>query len=407
MNDKGMYALKPIKFNNISSFGNFKMVMVNTEHKYNLTSVLTQNILYLAYHEAKTIKDISELLNVPIYIIEDEISYLEENGFMDMVADDKFLTNILLHDLSKEVLEKSHKINTKYARIICEKYIPQLMEKGKLIMENGTPVNSERGGQHKCVPTKLQTTISLFIYVPENDFNFFIWSIISLFFSMNDLKKRNSLLSKHYIKSSDGSEYMFIATIDKSFELSYDKYKYTYFKPTIANLQNSLYPLSAWQCNTCYDDRKDDESVFIPINFMALYDFILGRTGVQEKLFDDLHEIGFLVPTTGGNSYANMVISTYTRDELLNLLPPIPDELIDLFDELMKELFELKKSQYPPHKQQLFIDLYRHFYPIAEIATRVLEILLDSGVLKPLSENQKKTVNMIMFCPELPNLNKK
>ena len=127
MSDSHNLALNPIKFVNIE-YPHTILSENWVKTHYFLSQLSTQNILYSTFHEAKNITEISKSLNIPADFVADEIHYLETNGFLDKTNRDKYLSNILIHDLSKEILEERHKILNRYAKIVLEKYVPILLD---------------------------------------------------------------------------------------------------------------------------------------------------------------------------------------------------------------------------------------------------------------------------------------
>ena len=401
MREKDDFALKPVRFKNISFFGNMGYDWIPTE--YNLSKLVTQNILYAMYHTSQTISEVSDLLNMPESLIEDEIDYLEDNGFIDSLVNDRYRTNMLIHDFSKDVYEAMHTALTNCARIVCERYV-------KLIIDKSTQTFPHKG-EH--------------VYVPNNDINFLLWAVITsaCVYKLNT-PKESELLVNYLVKRNDGSENIPIVTLNKEDKLSFDENKYNSLIWHNLTIKPSKgLPFIIQQANSFYDTREIEWSQIFQQEFTDLYEYITKLTNFKSETqlpmpfysftqnindtkthltpekFDRLRNRGYLVFKDEIQSlvYINMIVSTLSKEKFLNLLPSMPDDFFDLKKQLSDELFDLCKSQYPDHKQELAGAYYRNIFSSGEMIMRIIDNLLKTGVLKPLTENQRKTVNMMMF----------
>jgi len=341
-----------------------------------LKKSIAQNIVYAAYHEAKTITEIAEELGVSAAFIEDEIFYLEELSFIDKVAGNKYLTNIFIRESSKETAEYRHELNKKYSKIIREKYIPLVFDAMK--------------------DYKLKK-----IYTPQDDFNFLIWSAIAyscrynLYYSKEDMDT-----SKYYVKRKDGSNYIALGYVENTFKVSYDKEKYN----VPNNMTRSSEHTSSWQLNSYYDTRGNDPNDNRTEDYEYLYEFITGKltkdAGNAQK-FKHLFDIGYLV-AKDNSEYVNIVVTTNSENDVKSLLPAMPDELKTSSEEFDREVYNLQKSQYPAHMQDLYKAWCTGCMSNQDLVAYVVELLLDDGTLKPLTDVQKHSVNTILFCDVLP-----
>ncbi|MBR2448205.1 MAG: sigma-70 family RNA polymerase sigma factor [Clostridia bacterium] len=115
-------SLKPI---NLAMFGTGNPV--GNDPRTKLDSVLSKNLIYLCKNKAKSAKELSEELCVPMPYIEDEleIQCRGENGTygtLRKLENGKYITNVLLVDYSE--YEEANKIYEKH----LEMYIPILKE---------------------------------------------------------------------------------------------------------------------------------------------------------------------------------------------------------------------------------------------------------------------------------------
>ena len=387
MIEKGLYAIKPKKFKNIEFLGSHGTYWEATD--YRLSQLLTQNVLYSAYHSPKTITEIATLLGVKPNLIEEEVHYLESNGFMDVVSisnrQKKYLTNMLIHDFSKEVCEERHSIFSKYAEIICERYMP-------LVISFKLPDTSNDDGEG--------------IYIPENDKNFFMWSLITFvcnqkFQNTEQIKK----MEKYYTKRKDGGENLATATTDNNFKLSFLQEKYFSSGAEVYTIfWKDIQSCSVWIFYSIYDDRKkgfNTTSNEFSLCYLLKNNKIKKDT-IENIVLENLYRKGFLNYSNNEdgkkiNDIVNFPIIEMSFESFLDILPPLKNELLEIENKLNTEIFSISKSEYPPHLWEMSQQFYQNSLSSNELTTRVLERLLLTNTLKPLTEKQKKTVNMMMF----------
>ena len=92
-----------------------------------------------------------------------------------------------------------------------------------------------------------------------------------------------------------------------------------------------------------------------------------------------------------------MIVSKISIEELHDLHPPLPDELFELNKKLSEKIYDITKNYYPAHIKKIAKFATQYSISSNEMKIEVLNHLLEVGVLKPLTDVQKKTVNMILF----------
>ncbi|MCL1858414.1 MAG: sigma-70 family RNA polymerase sigma factor [Oscillospiraceae bacterium] len=350
----------------------------NKNTSYYLSKLISQNVVYAAYYEPKTITEIAEELGVPAAFIEDEVAYLEDYSFLDKIAGGKYQTNIFIREPSKEVMEEIHKLFLKYAKVICEKYIPLLFD-------------------------TMKNYKSMKIYTPENDFNFLMWSIIG--YSCRYMLRAPfdwGTLSRYNVKRKDGGEYIALGYVKKDIKVNYNEEKYNV--PNNMTRGSSEHIYNSWQLNSYYDSRPNTYIENKSEDYEYLYEYIAGKiTKIPEYAdkFKRLFDKGYLIQKND-SEYVNMIISKDSENDFKNLLPGMTEELKLIGEEFDKEIYNLEKSQYPAHMHDLYRAWCTNCLSDQNMVAYVLEILLANGTLKPLTENQKHSVNTIMFCDTLP-----
>jgi len=362
--------LKPIRFISMGTNGH-NMPGKGTD--YYLSKLIAQNIAYAAYHQPKTITEIAEALGVSAAFVEDEIYYLEDNSFLDKLPGGKYQANIYIEHITKEAMERKHELFKRYAKPACEQYMPLVLE-------------------------AIKDYKSLGIYTPKDDINFLTWAIVSFACKHKFIFKQSQYDSKYRVKRKDGGDYIATAAIsDKDMDLSFD--------PMVYQAPNNMTrwgdgPVHSWQLTTYYDTRTNDYEDNRYEDYCWLYDVITGKmpklpenADKYKRLFDK----GYLA-AEGANEYVNMVVSSKPWDELIAALPAPPENFKQISDELGKAVYDLAKDKFPPHIRELHRLRYSNCLSEQDFVTYVLAQLIDDGVLKPLTDVQKASVNTIMFC---------
>lgn len=375
----GNLGINPIKLIDLGHTGRLGKMGDTSDF---LKKRLTQNIAYAAYHKAKTINEIADELGVSPVFVEDEVEVLEEYGFMDKVEGNKYLTNIYITEPTKEICEKKHVILNKYAKIVCDKYVPLVIDAVKAYQDK--------------------------IYMPEDDMNLLLWSVIpfACFYKLYVDKGIDS--DAFSVKRKDGGDFIALATLETDFQVSYNPAKYGICGSMTRG--SDKYPVHAWQIDTYYDGREGGWRENLNTDYEYLYEFITGKIKKEKsqiEKFQRLYEKGYLV-NKDGMDYVNIIVvkdecKTWINANDFTLhLPSITDELKAIGDELDNEMYELMKDNYPPHMRKLHKAWSKNCLASPGIATRVLEQLIASGVLKQPTKTQKKGMTTLMFCDTLP-----
>lgn len=375
---KGNLGIEPIELN---GFGNMGTPGELGDTAYFLNSKLRQNIAYAAYFEPKTIEEIAAELGVSPVFIEDEVEYLTDYGFLDLLPGQRYRTNIFILTVPGEIYAKSKELSKEIARAACDIYVPLLLEEFKAWDEN--------------------------IYVPDNDKNFWYWTLIAR--KISDIGIRGfdvELLRKHnyYVKRKDGGEYVAFACLNREEVNS-----------QITNLDSTCGPMwrveeekdiAVWSLGTGYDSRvfgwEDNKNT----DMQAFGLFLKGQLPKSEAVLDKymrLYDRGFIV-NRNGKDVPNVIVvkEKVSEEEFIKKIYQeqiLPVELQDKVNKLIREKFSLEKTYYPGHMHEM-LKFWNQMRPIHP--AYVLEELLNRGVLKPLTEEQKKGVMIIAYSDVLP-----
>lgn len=247
MREKGRLGIEPIS---LGMKGNMGTPGTLGDTNAFVNSKLRDNIVYAAYVEPKTKLEIAEELGVSPVFIEDEVDYLEEYGFLDLMPGQKYRTNIFIEDIPHDVLLKTREIETEIAKLVCDVYVPEVLA----YLEN-----YDRSQ----------------FYIPNDDWNFFLWSMLPMMvfqigygeMDWDRMRKKNYL-----VKRKDGGDYVALASVYR--EENYDetaKHE-MYCGPMFKGCEDVN--VGSWSLSTEYDDREFGWGDNLDSDYSALYRFM-------------------------------------------------------------------------------------------------------------------------------------
>lgn len=370
----GTLGINPVKFINMGHSG---YVGSKGDTSDFLRNSLTQNIAYAAYYSPKTVAEIAEELGVSPIFIEDEIRTLEEYGFMDRLGGGKYRTNIYITEYSDEIDRKKQLLNEKYAKIICEEYIPSVFDAvRKLDMSR--------------------------IYVPDNDLNLLLWTAVILAVGKKsmDIEEWRDL-ERFSVKRKDGGVFSAFAEVEPDFDISRNEH---YSACGDMTRTSERYSTAAWQFDTYYDNRSNGWRDSLASDFDSLYEHISGRIrkdDVSLEKYRRLYEKGYLV-NDGKKDKVTVLVSTYGGDEFMNLIPDPDEKLAKKLEKYNKEYYEITKDCVADHMLPLHKIICRAKWTNNRMRMTVIEQLLRAGTLTLPNEEQKAALTTILFCDTLP-----
>ena len=96
------------------------------------------------------------------------------------------------------------------------------------------------------------------------------------------------------------------------------------------------------------------------------------------------------------------MILKQTYDSFDKMIPSPEKVVVNEFARYALEQAMVKAKQYPPQVQYIVIVDFMHMFIGFPVAMMVLDELYDSGTFRPLSKQEKVTVNLLMFADRLP-----
>lgn len=374
---KGNLGIEPIK---LTGFGHMGMPGELGETADFLSTKLRQNIAFAAYYEPKTMEEIAQELGVSPVFVEDEVEYLVDYGFLDLLPGQRYRTNVFIENLPIDIYAKSKELSREIARVICDMYVPELLKEFK-----------EWGDD---------------VYVPDNDLNYWYWSKIAMrmaelgnSFDVDVLKKHN-----YYVKRKDGGEYVAFAAVDKE-----EKQNLLTEEDILSGPMWSVHEdkkIGTWRLSTGFDSRVFGILANKKEDTLAFGLYLKGELPKSEALLETyvrLYDSGFLA-NHDGEDRINVIVkkAEFSEEYFMNKIfasKQLPEQVNQRVEELLKEKISLEKPYYPGHMHEMLI-FWNRVNPVKP--NLVLAELLRRGVLKPLTEEQKKGVLTIAYSEVLP-----
>jgi len=362
-----------------------------------LNSKLRQNIAFAAYFEPKTIEEIAKELNVGIAFVEDEVLYLEEYGFLDLMPGQKYRTNIYIECVPFEIVQQAREISLQVAKLICDEYVPKVIA----LAQNYSKEE---------------------IYVPDGDFNYFLWTLLIMAVTNHMEATLNwDMLRRNYymVKRKDGGEFVALATLYQKESEELMKQEFYCGPMSVGNNEARAY---SWSLSTVFEDREHGWQVNETADYKNLVLFMKGKLPKTEAVLDKyvrLYERGLLrqeddrvnVIVVKENPQNGLFVQMDKEDAgedvkvdnvgaLRKFIPQMSPELKGKIEALAVQKINLQKEYMPEHMHKL-VEVYesaKHINPIM-----VINELLKRGTLKPLTDAQKKGVMIAVYSDVLPD----
>ena len=373
----GRLGIKPIE---AVSFGHFGNPGSNGATEHYLKNKLNLNIVYSVYYEPKTLLEIAEELGVTPVYIEDSVRELEENGFLVMQAGKRYTTYVKFNPetYSAEESDKCWKKRREFAKILASEYVPQVRAAIADITE---------------------------IYIPSGNRELLEATAVFYAISSNcDLLEKLDF-SKYYIKTLAGGD--FIATVnipsvqrDPDYTMTHQFSSYWACDGMMRGSEK--YPsVYCWSTDNRLCSREGGWQNNRTADYEFLYEFMTGAIGdtpANLEKYTRLRERGFL----SADNKINIMVMKSSPNEFFSKLPSLDEKLKRTFADYALEQATLIAKDYPPQMRDLVVSGTANKFIDGVVALMVMDILYENGTFRPLTEEEKITANLIMFCDKLP-----
>lgn len=371
-------AVNPIKFAFMGSSGTIEKK--DTEDFFDTR--LKQNIAWACYNEPKTVSEIAREIGVSSVYVADELKVLVDNGFINQVDNSKnpkFQAQIVISDIRKTSDEKgifhndTDELKVEIAKKLCESYYKPIFEAFE---------KDENHWGMSC---------------PDTDLNFMKYSLVLLCQHFLQDDSVNVEMEKLKIKRPDGGNYIANATVANDWQELNPTVFPNWIMGYMMNWGNDYYSL---QANCRFTNRSMDWKD--QVCFESLVNFVKSGCNPDALKLNEYEAIcknGYIannvvqvVQMKGGNKSPWEQVQPYMN----HFNAAISD--LKKYGKEMDEKFKapLLKMKMPEYTRKFLLALNTSVIGQIEVIPFILEEMLLSGMLKPLTEVQKKAAMSIL-----------
>lgn len=382
---KGMLSMKnvnelkfnPIKFTMMGLSGSVG-TMGGTASFFR--SVLSQNIAYCAYHEAKTIHEIADCLGVSPVYVENEVEFLAEYDFL-IKTGDKYLTNMIIDEpdeTSSELYRLQEEMYTKAAKLISNNLFDALMESDLLESDK--------------------------LYYPDHDKNYLMWGLLPylLAWSKEGFHEKIKFEEVASIRK-DGGTNIANAGIEDPYATKH-KYQDSMKKwcgPMWNGIANGEENLLLWQITTDWSNREvsfDNYTKEIERVLKLLYRFINDETLSKDE-YAFLVQKGYLRGANGSFELSILWLKDETiRQQLLEISNQIRAKSIKELEPLKQHYCKAVLATKPKQVQKMMAYGLQHiFYSDGWFLLYTIKELLENGRLQLPTEKQRQSLSTLIM----------
>lgn len=367
--------VNPIKFTNMGHNG-CPGTKGDTSDMFNTR--LKQNIAWSCYWQAKTLEEISRDVGVPSIYVADELAKLVEYAYIDKMDNSKnpkYRTNMYITDSRNYPYDKYEKMYQEAAKYFCDNFYPKVFEL----------FDSDENNWG--------------FFTDDNDKNFMKYSLVMLCCNFAYCEFHETYWKKHHqlsVKRCDGGDFIAHAVLSDDCEKE--------------NTDNDPY----WSCGSMSYGTADYQKISVDCRFSnrsaltwrddlssdweSLYKFIKSgndknaleieeykRLCDKVYIVDDKVQVMSMI-SMSDNKYQDLenIIKEKTASISKNIMRYCED-----FD---KRHYELGKSYYPEHILPIFKLYSTNSLSGGNFIPYLIEEMLERGMLKPLTDLQKKSV---------------
>lgn len=337
-------------------------------------SRLKQNIAWSCYYQARTVTEIAKELEVPIAYIEGELRKLVEWGYIDQIDNSKnpkYLTNIYITDVREDFSEEL-KIKKDVADFLCENLFKDMFDKFDKADDNWGMI---------C---------------PNNDKNYLKYNLIMM--TLISLGDDWENWEEFAVKRPDGGHFIAYANVtdDCTKKKLDDKYKgcgYMFDQVWRDNRQ----VLQSIQYNCMYSGRSIDWRNNNPDDWEDLYSYISNgceKDKISVNSFSNLSAKGYVADGKNQITLINVKDGNLvgTINNFVKTHMQIPEFVLEEGKRTDERFYKANRHKYPKHLEKLVRYNNSNSFTWGENIPFIVERMLEVGMLKPLTDKQKKAV---------------
>lgn len=374
----------PIRFARIGTNGSIGEKGGN--HNF-FRGALSQNIVYAAWKEPKTVNEIADMLGVSPVYVEGEAAYLEEYGFL-LKQGDKYLCNIMLEEPSEKIIDMHNKMYTEAAEIFVNELYDELMKSD--IWDNGKIL----GGVTE--PPALTE-------IPQQDKNYMLWTLVPYIAALSGgtLVEEKVTFEDAATCRPDGAKNICYATVPAP-DVKKEKY-HDSMAQWCGPCWNQMGNLIAWSIDSEWSENRLNENYQdTAIRVISLLQRMIDGGELSEEEYSFLSEKGWVTVTNDGGHTKAAFSCLYIPDadfrkELIAIGDRIKEKhrarLAELRDEYAKAVLAETPKQLMKMQQY---SLQNIFLCDGWFCLYCVMALLANGKLTPPTETQKRSMTMLL-----------
>ncbi len=372
----GTLGLSPVT---ASDFGHCGCPGKNGGPEYYLADKLRLNMVYSVYHEPKTATEIAEELGVTPVFLEDNLAFLEENGFLVRRKDGKFTTFVDFTPRTASHERDYHAlvIRQKAAEVLAKTYVPLVREAIKDIE----------------------------VYIPSGNRELFEAAMIFWAVSHHCRLPFERDLSRYTLRTTDGGEYFATVYLEATYTdpefvapTSFPSYGTCGCMDRVSCKYPSVSAI-AWNSRLCSRTGGWQNNLFSDYDYVyELMNGMLSASPADADKLARLRELRFI----DENGRIGIMIVKGDRQAIERRIPPLDDAVKQQFIDHALEWAAQNAKQYPPQMQDLIMSRNVSGFIGNTVALMVLDMLYENGTFTPLTEQEKVTANLLMFSDLLP-----
>lgn len=347
-------------------------------------TLLKQNIAYCCYNTEHTAEEIARILEIPLSYVLDELKILVEYGYLDPTSrtkSPKYRTNMVITDLRENIKNNTSKIALykDAAKQFCDDFYPSVFYDFE---------SSKDLWGFQCY---------------ENDINYMKYNLVMLITNsliLNSQPDWNTFFEQYAVKRPDGGHFIAHACITDDCQppaSDSDIMPYHvcgYMNRTV--YKNSKKVLDSIQINCFFDSRSGGWRDNLDSDWENMYSFIKHTDPLTPESYTRLCYKGYILDKQPSVMY----LMAQDQESIGNILGKyifLPKNICNYAKEFDTKLYELEKKQFPKHIQPIIQFYHKNCLNGGDFIPYLIEEMLERNILKPLTEQQKKSVFSVMI----------
>ena len=374
----GNLGLSPVT---ASCLGHSGWVGKNGGPEHYLSDRLSLNIVYSVYFKPRSVKEIAEELGMTPVFIEDKAALLEKNGFLVRQKGDRYTTYVKIspRTYSKEQIDTANRIRADIAERLIREYVPAVRKSIENIKDIYIP-----GGNRELFEA------AVIFYAVQNK------CVLNI--------RETGDYDKYIIQPTDGGR--FAALVQLQQECIDPDYVMTvqgdYFFCGNMWRQSGKYPVSSWSVDSHLDAREGCWENNVIGDYEYIYELLTGKISDGPEDAEKLARLKERRFTDDQGKIMIMMVKGESKD-LFDLVPELDPGMKEEFTKAALDCMNQEAKNYPPQMQDMIMRNAREFID-GKVAIMIQDKLYGSGALKPLTDGERITANLIMFSDVLPEL---